>query len=248
MVCLLVDVAAGVGTGDEFLAQELRDLRTPVVVVANKEDQVRGNVKRLMPQMARLAELVPRRRRRADLRHRRLQRRPPRRRARRPPPGRTSPVPHRRGHRPARAPARGRDHPGEVHLPHAGRGAALHRGAGRGHPPVGRTRRPARGRRGRARRTGLAEGHRDRPGRTDAARRRHRGPPGAARCCSGRRSTSTCASRSPRSGSAIPSNWDGSATEQGRGPRPAPGRTRRARGRRGVPPARPSAWRPRPRR
>ncbi len=59
VVCLLVDVAAGVGTGDEFLAQELQGLRTPVVVVANKEDQVRGNVKRLMPQMARLSEWFP---------------------------------------------------------------------------------------------------------------------------------------------------------------------------------------------
>ena len=59
VICFLVDVASGVGTGDEYLAQELQGVGTPVVVVANKEDQVRGKVKRLMPQMARLAEWFP---------------------------------------------------------------------------------------------------------------------------------------------------------------------------------------------
>jgi GTPase len=59
VICFLVDVAAGVGTGDEFLATQLADVGTPVVVVANKEDQVRGNPKRLMPQVARLHQWFP---------------------------------------------------------------------------------------------------------------------------------------------------------------------------------------------
>lgn len=59
VICLLVDVAAGVGAGDQFLAEELRGVGTPLVVVANKEDRVRGDVRRLMPQIARLAEWLP---------------------------------------------------------------------------------------------------------------------------------------------------------------------------------------------
>ena len=59
VICFLVDVADGVGTGDEFLANELRSVGTPVVVVANKEDRVRGNTRRLFPQMATLAEWFP---------------------------------------------------------------------------------------------------------------------------------------------------------------------------------------------
>lgn len=59
VICFLVDVADGVGTGDEFLATELRGVGTPVVVVANKEDRVRGHTRRLFPQMARLGEWFP---------------------------------------------------------------------------------------------------------------------------------------------------------------------------------------------
>jgi GTP-binding protein Era len=59
VVCFLVDVAAGVGTGDEYLARELRELGAPVVVAANKEDQVRRDVARLAPQLATLAEWFP---------------------------------------------------------------------------------------------------------------------------------------------------------------------------------------------
>ncbi len=59
VICFLVDVADGVGTGDEFLANELRESGTPVVVVANKEDRVRRDTKRLMPQMVQLSEWFP---------------------------------------------------------------------------------------------------------------------------------------------------------------------------------------------
>jgi GTPase len=59
VICFLVDVAGGVGTGDEFMATQLADVGTPVVVVANKEDQVRGTPKRLMPQVARLHQWFP---------------------------------------------------------------------------------------------------------------------------------------------------------------------------------------------
>jgi len=59
VICFLVDVGDGVGRGDEFLAEQLGDVRTPKVVVANKEDLVRGRKKTLIPRLARLAELVP---------------------------------------------------------------------------------------------------------------------------------------------------------------------------------------------
>ena len=59
VVCLLVDVADGVGGGDEYLARELASITTPVVVVANKEDRVRRDSKQLVPQLARLAEWLP---------------------------------------------------------------------------------------------------------------------------------------------------------------------------------------------
>jgi GTPase len=59
VICFLVDVDDGVGTGDEFLANELRSVGTPIVVVANKEDRVRRDVRRLMPQMAKLAGWFP---------------------------------------------------------------------------------------------------------------------------------------------------------------------------------------------
>jgi GTPase len=41
VICFLVDVADGVGRGDEFLARELATVRTPIVAVANKADLVR---------------------------------------------------------------------------------------------------------------------------------------------------------------------------------------------------------------
>lgn len=59
LVCFLVDVDAGVGPGDEFLAHELQAVGTPVVVVANKEDRVRGQSRRLLPQVATLSEWFP---------------------------------------------------------------------------------------------------------------------------------------------------------------------------------------------
>lgn len=59
VICFLVDVADGVGGGDEYLASELASIATPVVVVANKEDRVRRDANQLVPQLARLAELLP---------------------------------------------------------------------------------------------------------------------------------------------------------------------------------------------
>ena len=59
VICFLVDVAGGVGRGDELLASQLVDIRTTKVVVANKEDLLRDQKKALIPRLARLAELVP---------------------------------------------------------------------------------------------------------------------------------------------------------------------------------------------
>jgi GTP-binding protein Era len=59
VVVLLVDLAAGVGSGDEFLANLVNEAPAPVVVAANKEDLVRRDVTVMPPQLARLAELVP---------------------------------------------------------------------------------------------------------------------------------------------------------------------------------------------
>ncbi len=56
---LLVDLAAGVGTGDEFLARLVREAPARVVVVANKEDLVRRDFAVMSPQLTRLAELLP---------------------------------------------------------------------------------------------------------------------------------------------------------------------------------------------
>ncbi|MBY5162190.1 GTPase Era [Salsipaludibacter albus] len=58
VVVFLVDVEAGIGRGDEFLARVVRQVRAPVLAVANKEDQVRRDPA-LPPQLVRLAELVP---------------------------------------------------------------------------------------------------------------------------------------------------------------------------------------------
>ncbi len=57
LICFLVDVADGVGPGDEFLAAELASTRTPVVAVANKDDLVRDK-NRLLPQLERLSGLL----------------------------------------------------------------------------------------------------------------------------------------------------------------------------------------------
>ncbi|HKJ56961.1 MAG TPA: GTPase Era [Nitriliruptoraceae bacterium] len=59
VIVLLVDVAAGVGTGDEFLARLVTEAPAPVVVVANKEDLVRRDFAVMSPQLTKLAELVP---------------------------------------------------------------------------------------------------------------------------------------------------------------------------------------------
>jgi GTPase len=40
VVCLIVDVAGGIGTGDRFLVEELQAVGVPVVVVANKIDRI----------------------------------------------------------------------------------------------------------------------------------------------------------------------------------------------------------------
>lgn len=59
VIVLLVDLAAGVGTGDEFLANLVNESPAPVIVAANKEDLVRRDLAVMSPQLARLAELVP---------------------------------------------------------------------------------------------------------------------------------------------------------------------------------------------
>jgi GTPase len=57
LICFLVDVADGIGRGDEFLAGELARTSTPVVAVANKVDQVRDK-NRLLPELDRLSRLL----------------------------------------------------------------------------------------------------------------------------------------------------------------------------------------------
>ena len=57
LICLLVDVAAGVGPGDRFLAGELAGVDTPIVAVANKIDLVRPK-ERMLPELERLAGLL----------------------------------------------------------------------------------------------------------------------------------------------------------------------------------------------
>lgn len=59
VIVLLVDLAAGVGTGDEFLARLVTEAPAPVVVVANKEDLVRRDFAAMSPQLTTLAALVP---------------------------------------------------------------------------------------------------------------------------------------------------------------------------------------------
>ncbi len=58
VVVFLVDVEAGLGRGDEFLASVVREVDVPVFAVANKEDRVRRDPA-LPPQLVRLADLVP---------------------------------------------------------------------------------------------------------------------------------------------------------------------------------------------
>jgi GTPase len=57
LICFLVDVAGGVGTGDEFLAAELGGTGTPVIAIANKADLVRTK-EQMLPQLDRLSRLL----------------------------------------------------------------------------------------------------------------------------------------------------------------------------------------------
>jgi len=59
VVAFLVDAQAGLGGGDEFLASELADLRTPVVTVVNKIDALAPEA--LMPVLERVARLTSQR-------------------------------------------------------------------------------------------------------------------------------------------------------------------------------------------
>ncbi|MEX2329083.1 MAG: GTPase, partial [Nitriliruptoraceae bacterium] len=53
VILFLVDVAGGIGTGDEYLANELASVDTPVIAVANKIDRI-SDKQRLLPALARL--------------------------------------------------------------------------------------------------------------------------------------------------------------------------------------------------
>jgi GTPase len=57
LICFLVDVADGIGRGDEFLASELARTSTPVVAVANKVDGLRDK-HQLLPELDRLSRLL----------------------------------------------------------------------------------------------------------------------------------------------------------------------------------------------
>ncbi len=54
-VCFMVDAAAGIGRGDEFIAEQLTGADSPLLCVVNKEDRVRKD--ELLPVLARAAEL-----------------------------------------------------------------------------------------------------------------------------------------------------------------------------------------------
>ena len=58
LICFVVDVAAGVGPGDSFMARELVSTGTPIVVAANKVDRVERKDD-MLPALEQLAELVP---------------------------------------------------------------------------------------------------------------------------------------------------------------------------------------------
>ncbi len=57
LVCFLIDVDGGLGTGDRWIAERLRESRVPVVCVANKEDLLEDKHK-LLPQLTELEELL----------------------------------------------------------------------------------------------------------------------------------------------------------------------------------------------
>jgi GTPase len=57
LIAFLVDVADGVGRGDEFLAGELAGIDTPVVAIANKADLL-ASKEALLPQLARVSALL----------------------------------------------------------------------------------------------------------------------------------------------------------------------------------------------
>ncbi len=61
VICFLVDVADGIGAGDAFLANELAQIETPVVAVANQVDRVVDKA-RMLPELRRLEGLLDRRR------------------------------------------------------------------------------------------------------------------------------------------------------------------------------------------
>jgi GTP-binding protein Era len=65
-ICFLVDVADGVGRGDEFLAKELAGIDTPIIAVANKVDLVTDKAS-LLPRLERLQGLLGPSREFADL-------------------------------------------------------------------------------------------------------------------------------------------------------------------------------------
>ncbi|MDX1511177.1 MAG: GTPase Era [Nitriliruptorales bacterium] len=58
IICFVVDVAAGVGPGDTFMARELVSTQTPIVVAANKVDRIQRKDD-MLPALEQLADLVP---------------------------------------------------------------------------------------------------------------------------------------------------------------------------------------------
>ena len=57
LIAFIVDVAAGVGPGDAFLAGELAHTDTPVVGIANKVDLL-GSKEQMLPQLERMTSLL----------------------------------------------------------------------------------------------------------------------------------------------------------------------------------------------
>ncbi len=58
VVCFIVDGANGIGPGDRYLAEELAQIGTPIVIVVTKEDLVEDK-QRMVPILQKAAELLP---------------------------------------------------------------------------------------------------------------------------------------------------------------------------------------------
>ena len=208
-----VPADAPVGRGDEFIAGELRAVAAPHAGVRRSSPRPTS---RAPEQIAERLDRADRadgvRRGAALLGGRRLPGRPAGRPAGGPAARGPAALPGRRADRRAGGDAGRRADPGGRAGGRARRAAALDRRGDRGDGAPRGPRRPARRARQALRRAVQPEGHRDRHGRRAAAPGRHRRPPADRGAAGHARCTSTCTSRSPRTGSATRSSCASSAS------------------------------------